>query len=602
MATPSHADAGRGFQLLSTHEWEDAVATFRYLLDAPRGAVLRYRHGLAPQHVAGDDAFAASDAVAHLAGLLARSGDGRSEVIEVGRERLRALVVPLFAEAPEYLLALQLPRLDAAAVNAAAARLAHAAPVVSRLRAAASARLASLEIDAHRAALDVMSRVQQHLRFQSAAIEICNVLNARLRADRTTLCLIRGWHARLIAVSDAERIMPHTTLVHRIEAASEECADQDGPVILPATEWIDVAPIARAAGHLAAHAEATGVAVLPFADADGEPFAALTVLRSDGEAWSPGDLRMLEETTHLLGPVLHRVHADDRNIVSRLIGALADPLWRSGPGRRHPWLRLAACLGTLLLILAALLQRDHVVVAPGVVTYAEQSVVSAPFDGALTGIHARVGDRVGRGAVLARMDKRPLDLRIAALGAEVSALEREADMARTDGDATEVRIAQLHADEARVRLDAARAERERAELAAARDAIVLAGDHDEMEGQQVPAGMPIFTLGHLGSRLVRLHVSEGSRHLIAAGGEVHLTFHVDGYRTLAGRIERIDQRASLQHGINGFDVDVRVEPMPDWLRPGMSGRGRIVVGRRSWLEDAGARLAAPIREWAFRMW
>ena len=70
-------------------------------------------------------------------------------------------------------------------------------------------------------------------RFAGAAMTFCNEIAARWQADRVGLGFLKGRYVQLKALSHTEKFSRKMKLVQDIEAAMEECLDQDVEIIYP---------------------------------------------------------------------------------------------------------------------------------------------------------------------------------------------------------------------------------------------------------------------------------------------------------------------------------------------------------------------------------
>ena len=91
-----------------------------------------------------------------------------------------------------------------------------------------------VELERLRAAMETLGSVNTPAHFMAAAMGLCNELASRWNAERVGIGFLRGRYVRLRALSHTEKITRNMQLVQDIEAAMEECLDQDVEVLLPA--------------------------------------------------------------------------------------------------------------------------------------------------------------------------------------------------------------------------------------------------------------------------------------------------------------------------------------------------------------------------------
>lgn len=258
---------------------------------------------------------------------------------------------------------------------------------------------------------------------------------------------------------------------------------------------------------------------------------------------------------------------------------------------------MLSCLGGLAASLPA-------TAAPaaflGVVIPHDAVDVSSKFDGRLERLEADVGDRVRRGAVLARLDVRPLQQELAAARANLQGSRAEEQAARLLlaearekkgryftprslelGVYSQEELARIRYEQstALARLQAARA-RSREQLArvveleqSVGEAVLVApfdgviAARPVSPGARIAAGQPILRLLGTGGMKIRFAVPEELARQLEPGSPLRLSI-AQVALTLAGQVESIapevDAAARMIFAVATFD-----EPPPDTVATGM---------------------------------
>ena len=86
----------------------------------------------------------------------------------------------------------------------------------------------------------VLSAGNEHPRFRGAAMAVANEFASRWRAERVSVGLLAGRYVKLKAMSQTEHLSRKMAMVQDIEAAMEECLDQDVEVLHPAPPEVTV--------------------------------------------------------------------------------------------------------------------------------------------------------------------------------------------------------------------------------------------------------------------------------------------------------------------------------------------------------------------------
>ena len=173
---------------------------------------------------------------------------------------------------------------------------------------------------------------------------------------------------------------------------------------------------------------------------------------------------------------------------------------------------------------------EYRVEAPFVVESEDVMYVPAPFDGYIERVDVRVGDLVKTDDPLLTFDSRDIIFQKTALLADQSRYRREMQKARADNAPAERLIA-------------------------------------EAQLQQTTANLSLtrHRLAH--------ELTEAGSGEIAFASQPELKFSI--------RVERIEPVAEVRDGGNVFPVRATfVDPLETWYRPGMTGGGKLTVGKR----------------------
>jgi transcriptional regulator with GAF, ATPase, and Fis domain len=160
-----------------------------------------------------------------------------------------------------------------------------------------------------RMATETLAAVNQQDRFAAAAMTMCNELASRWRCQRASLGFLRGRYVHLVAMSHAEKFSRKMQIAQDIEAAMEECLDQDVEVMHPADASATHA--ARASSQLATRHGPSAVVSLPIRRR-GEPVGAVTVERPLDQPFAGDEVETLRLACDLCTARLHELFEHDR--------------------------------------------------------------------------------------------------------------------------------------------------------------------------------------------------------------------------------------------------------------------------------------------------
>jgi biotin carboxyl carrier protein len=407
---------------------------------------------------------------------------------------------------------------------------------------------------------------------------LCNEIASRHKCDRVSLGWLQGSYVRMQAISHTEKFEKKMEAVALLEAAMEECLDQDEEVVFPRA---DTKLITRDHEKFSREQTVPFLCSIPLR-VDGKAVAVLLCERT-ATTFTELEVRLLRLSADLAARRLSELKQRDRWFGARWATATKEGLGKL-VGVEHTWAKVGALLGAIALAILIFWKVDYRVEAPCILRTDEMSYVSAPFNGFISEVNVRVGDEVKQGEPLMTLDTRDLLLEEAAALAEFNRYERESEKARAADNAAEIRVAESLARQAKARLDLARHRLRQAALNAPMSGIVIEGDLRERIGAPVEQGNVLFKIGRTEKMFVLCEVNEKDIHDVngSAFGEFALASQPKHKFPL--KLERIEPVAQTKEKGNVFLCRAVIEGAPqDWWRPGMSGVAKINVGQRSLL-------------------
>jgi hypothetical protein len=404
----------------------------------------------------------------------------------------------------------------------------------------------------------------------------CNHLATTFAAERVCLGFLHNRYIRLETLSHSEKFTRKTRLVQDIEAAMEECLDQDVEVLYPAPA--SASCISRCASELARQHGAGQVLALPLRRA-GSPVAVVTLERPADRPFTAPEIDGLRLACEWCTPHLTILQRHDRWIGAKTASALHDGL-KALVGPRHTWAKAAALGTALALALLLLVPATDKAEAPFVFRADQRRQVPAPFEGFLESVKVEPNDKVVAGrTVLATMRCAEDKARRDEARAERERYLKEAAVALRDGKTAEFQIASAQAQGAQARAQELDYRIQKAVILAPADGWVLSGDFKHRIDNPVQTGQVLFEIAPNQGLWAEIAVPEArirdvqpdqTGTLASAGYPgVYLPFTVD----------RISPKAEVVEQQNVFKVRVLLKgDAPAWARPGMMGVAKINVG------------------------
>lgn len=427
--------------------------------------------------------------------------------------------------------------------------------------------------------LDLMVLLNEQKRYLAAAMTFCNEAASRYRCDRVSLGWLEGNYVRLQAISHMERFEKKMDVVQDLEAAMEEAVDQDEEILWPRPE--NSTAVSRHHESFAKGQGSRSMVSLPIRLDDG-PAGVLTCERSN-EPFSEATIRGLRLLCDLVARRLGDLKEHDRWFGARMAAAMRRGLGRL-LGVEHTFAKFAGLVVCGALAFLVFGKMPYRVEAPFILKTDDLVYLPAPFEGYIDEVRVEVGDLVKEGDVLLRFDTRELLLEEATAIANQNRFTREAEKARAQRAAAEMKIAEALADQAKARLDLVRYHLSHAGVRAPFTGVVVEGDLKELHGTPVKKGDVLFKLARIEKMYVELEVDERDVHEVAADGTGEISFMSRPDLEFPVRVERVDPVAVARDERNVFLIRGAISgDAAPWWRPGMSGVAKVNVGDRNLL-------------------
>ncbi len=456
--------------------------------------------------------------------------------------------------------------------------------------------------------------------FKGCTLQFVNDLCRQLGVDRVALGWVHGsanarrqntipgagrTGVRAVALSDTENLDRRMAMVQRLEAAMEECLDQEQTVLYPPPPVQGDAVLSQAITHshreLAASDAKLKVASFPLriSDAKGERIIGVVLIETAAEgSLELSTIELIQATLDLVAPVLAVRYSDDRALPLRAWdSAVKAGAWLVGP--KHTVWKIVGVLVMAATAALFLVHTTYRVGAPMELLPRERRTISAPFDGTIASLADGVepGKRVELGAPLLNLYTYEMELQAQEAHAEWLQYDKAADDAMNRRDYAEATQARARADKIAARRELLRTQIARSHITAPIGGTVIAGDLKDKIGAAVKLGDRLFEVADLSDMVVTAKVDDRDISLIEIGqtGEVSPKAAPD--LKIPFVVEAIVPLSQASEGQNTFEVRARLERTPNWFRPGMEGQAKFNTERRSLAWIAGRRITDTLKVW-----
>jgi RND family efflux transporter MFP subunit len=425
--------------------------------------------------------------------------------------------------------------------------------------------------------VSLVATLVTHERFHGAAVALVTALSTRLGCDRVSLGFVRNGNVHVEALSHSAQFGKDTNLIHAIGTAMEEALDQQRSIVFP-DESPAVGVVMRWHAELAQQYGNGAVCSIPL-KGHNDIVGAITLERPANRPFDGDTIELCESICALVGPTLEIQRRDDRMIVQKIVDAARSQL-ATLIGPRHVAAKLAV-FGVLALILFfTFAEGDFRVTAKTVIEPATRRALVAAANGYISQAPARAGDIVRKGQLVAKLDDRELNLERSKWQSQEEQSRKQYYDALGNRNASLVQVLNAQIAQAQAQVALIDDQLARTRIIAPFEGVIVTGDLSQSLGAPVERGQVLFEVAPLDSYRIILQVDErdiadvkvGQRGLLAITG-----FPSD---PLSFSVAKLTPVSTASEGRNYFRVEAHLGNVPERLRPGMEGIGKIEIDRR----------------------
>ena len=262
----------------------------------------------------------------------------------------------------------------------------------------------------------------------------------------------------------------------------------------------------------------------------------------------------------------------------------------TGQKRRRTLLKLGAFLTVLAVVL--LYPKMDRIEGDCALTPMNRTAVVPEIPGRIDRVLVREGDHVKAGDTIAQLDTRKLETELEATVQEQRRFNAEAERAQSLNDEAAANVARLQARVAEESQKKIIADIAAATLKTRLDGVVVTKDLELHVGEPIQAGTPFAEVAGFDAWEAQIDLNEKKIGLVErqlAKGPVDVNFVLYSqsshtFHAKLARHEQISSQALARDKENVFIVTLKNIEVPDELRsalrPGLTGRGKIELGRR----------------------
>lgn len=476
------------------------------------------------------------------------------------------------------------------------------------------------------AALDLAGRLLASINsttgFKGCTLQLVNDMVRALGVDRVAFGWVAGARStsargtgdekrstRCVALSDTENLDRRMTMVQSIEAAMDECLDQEQPVLYPpppegqpGSDVLLSQAVTHAHRELGSRDARLRIASFPLrlTDRAGQGVVGVLLVETSNPAGLDlAQMELLQATLDLIAPVLQVRFSDDRMLGLRAWDTMVKAAaWAVGP--RHTAWKLGGIAVLIATLAAVFVHTPYRVGAPFELVAEHKRVISAPYDGVIATLSPGVeaGRRIEKDAVLFELDTTDRRLSLLEATSQVVQYDKQADESLRKGELAEAEQFRLRAEQVRARQSLLTHEISRSRVTSPLSGMIVAGEMRDRVGSSVKLGDRLLEIADLKDLALVAKVSDRDIALIEPGQTGEMAPKSGPSLSVPVTVDRIVPLAQPEEGDNAFEVYCSFpQGAPDWFRPGMEGEVKFNGPRKSLGWIASRRVLDTLRIW-----
>ena len=445
------------------------------------------------------------------------------------------------------------------------------------------------------ALLQLSASLLKEKSLQETAISLVNLLAGFLQSTRVSLGLRHANRVELEAISFSANFDKRTQAMQAISEAMAEAMEQGAAidyvpslVAEPASDSESTLPILIKRAHQQLQQQQQLQAVHSLLVRNGDVIVGVLTVELDKQTALTDDQHsFLQQALHFAGAILALRQQASASVWQGLKGRILQRLerWLGEDSWRG---KIIAAL-LLMFAVALFVPLEYRISADATLQTTEKYLVVSPQDGYLGKISVRPGDSVIKGAALAHLNDEDLRLERRKLASQVQQYRQAYDTALANSNRVDAAIANAQMDQASIQLRLVDQQLERTQLLSPMDGIIVSDDISQSQGAPVKQGDVLFEIAAAQGFLVQLFVDERDIAAVQPSQQGQVKFSSLPSDVFAVRVKRITPISEVREGRNYFRVDAELTRELDVLRPGMTGSGKLIVGRRAlgwiWFHD-----------------
>ncbi len=433
--------------------------------------------------------------------------------------------------------------------------------------------------------------------YQQGLIRLVTQLTQEFDCERVAFAEYRSNQCQIIALSHSAGFDKRSNLLKKLTDAMQEAINRDNIVVFPDLE---TKQIQRSHQELSRKFASAAICTIPLIYQQ-KVVGAVSLLRNQNKPFAKSDIDLCQQFLSLATAFLVLKRDEEKSLLSKVASSGKKQLSNLF-GFKFLSLKLIVTLIVLIVSSTFFIKGDFRVSADAHIEGKIQRVIAAPTAGYLFSAAVRAGDTVKAGDLLASLDDSELKLQLAKHNGELQKARREHRQALSKRDLVKARIVSEQINQTNAEMALTQQQLDTIYMFAPFDAVIIEGDLSQKLGSPVERGETLFKVAPLGGYRIILTISERQISYIQPGQVGSLVLSSLHNQKYPLTIESVTAVAKGENGANAFRVEATLNQVPDLLRPGMEGVGKINIGRERLIWIWTHQTIDTIRLWVWSWW
>lgn len=408
----------------------------------------------------------------------------------------------------------------------------------------------------------------------AAAVETVNKLARSTDSDRVSIGFTHNLRVKIAAISGTHRFDKNSESVRKLEAAMDECADQQGPVQSPTEQ----------AGLLCNAHQNLGVGCalsLPLQSAN-KHLGVIVFERTANQKFDQNTVDLLLKAVETVSITLAHKREIDTPIASQIKEKILS-FCKQLIGPQFFFRKALAILLIFLFVFSANIKMEYNISAVSKVEGSIQQAVVATSNSFVEAAYVRAGDTVEKGQLMAVLDTRHLALKRSKLLGEIEKLTQEYNTALADNHKSKTAIGRAKLSQIEAEIMLLDNEQNRADIRAPFSGVVTSGDLSQATGSPVALGELLFQVSPLKNYRVSIEIKERDIAKLDIGQVGYLVAEAFPDQKFRFNVNSINPMAESNTNGSFYRVEATLQETSDRLLPGMQGYSNIQTSEQTLL-------------------